>query len=294
MTFLHRRTVLRAAAGGALAGAGAVGCGRSDGDEVRAADPSARAPAPSAPASAPSPAPPRSHAPSPRPSPPAPRFPALVGPVAPGVSALPPLPPLLPAQIEYGPRKGSAVALTFHGQGDPKGVAALLAEVERAGARVTVLAVGSWLDAEPRMARRVLDGGHELGNHTMRHLDICAMGERAATAEIVQCAERLRRLTGGIGRWFRPSRARLATERVVRLARQAGYPHVLSYDVDSLDHTDPGAEVVRRTVLGAVRPGSVVSLHFGHAGTVAALPAILDGLHRRGLRAVTTTELLTR
>ncbi|PAU47009.1 polysaccharide deacetylase [Streptomyces albireticuli] len=217
-----------------------------------------------------------------------------MGPVAPGASALPPLPPLLPPQIEYGPREGSAVALTFHGQGDPKGVTALLAEAERAGARVTVLAVGSWLDAEPRMARRVLDGGHELGNHTMRHLDICKMGERAARAEIVQCAERLRGLTGGIGRWFRPSRARLATERVVRLARQAGYPHVLSYDVDSLDHTDPGAEAVRRTVLGAVRPGSVVSLHFGHAGTVAALPAILDGLHRRGLRAVTTTELLTR
>ncbi|ARZ71081.1 polysaccharide deacetylase [Streptomyces albireticuli] len=286
MTFLHRRTVLRAAAGGALAGAGAVGCGRSDGDEVRAADPSARAPASHASASAPSPA-----ASSP---PPGPRAPALVGPVAPGVSALPPLPPLLPPQIEYGSRKGSAVALTFHGQGDPKGVTALLAEAERAGARVTVLAVGSWLDAEPRMARRVLDGGHELGNHTMHHLDICTMGERAATAEIVQCAERLRRLTGGIGRWFRPSRARLATDRVVRLARKAGYPHVLSYDVDSLDHTDPGAEAVRRTVLGAVRPGSVVSLHFGHAGTVAALPAILDGLHRRGLRAVTTTELLTR
>ncbi|MFE0046886.1 polysaccharide deacetylase family protein [Streptomyces albireticuli] len=291
MTFLHRRTVLRAAAAGALAGAGAVGCGRSDGGEVRAADPSARAPAPpggaaaSSPVSSPSTSLPRvSRAPAP----------SLVGPVAPGASALPPLPPLLPPQIEYGPRKGSAVALTFHGQGDPKGVTALLAEAERAGARVTVLAVGSWLDAEPRMARRVLDGGHELGNHTMRHLDICKMGERAARAEIVQCAERLRGLTGGIGRWFRPSRARLATERVVRLARQAGYPHVLSYDVDSLDHTDPGAEAVRRTVLGAVRPGSVVSLHFGHAGTVAALPAILDGLHRRGLRAVTTTELLTR
>ncbi|MBT2385591.1 polysaccharide deacetylase family protein, partial [Streptomyces sp. ISL-11] len=204
------------------------------------------------------------------------------------------LPAGLPAQIEHGPRKGNAVALTFHGQGARKSATALLAEAERAGARVTVLAVGAWLDAEPQMARRILDGGHELGNHTMRHLDICKMAPKAAAAEITQCADRLRRLTGGIGRWFRPSRARLATDGVVRLARRAGYPHVLSYDVDSLDFTDPGAEAVRRSVLGAVRPGSVVSLHFGHAGTVAALPAILDGLHRRGLRAVTTTELLTR
>ncbi|MFF4407069.1 polysaccharide deacetylase family protein [Streptomyces sp. NPDC001404] len=266
MTFLHRRTVLRAAAGGALAGAagaGVSGC-HEDGTPPHAQ-------------------PSRSPAAKPRVS---------VPPGAPPV--LPRLPAGLPAQIEHGPRQGHGVALTFHGRGDAKSALALLSEVERAGARVTVLAVGDWLDAQPQMARRVLDGGHELGNHTMRHLSICSMGAKAAYAEITECADRLRRLTGGIGRWFRPSRARRATDQVAQLARKAGYPHVLSYDVDSLDFTDPGAEAVRRTVLNAVRPGSVVSLHFGHPGTVAALPAILDGLHRRGLRAVTTTELLTR
>ncbi|MEU4213305.1 polysaccharide deacetylase family protein [Streptomyces sp. NPDC026206] len=272
MTFLHRRTVLRAAAGGALAGAAGAAAAGCDGERP------ARGVRPSQPQRTPSP---------------------TGSPRGAGVPPGPPLllsrlPPGLPAQIDHGPRRGRAVALTFHGRGDAKSATALLAEAERAGARVTVLAVGDWLDAEPRMARRVLDGGHELGNHTMRHLNICSMPAKAAYAEITECAERLRRLTGGIGRWFRPSRAQRATDQVVRLARKAGYPHILSYDVDSLDFTDPGAEAVRRTVLSAVRPGSVVSLHFGHAGTVAALPAILDGLHRRGLRAVTTTELLTR
>jgi peptidoglycan/xylan/chitin deacetylase (PgdA/CDA1 family) len=114
-----------------------------------------------------------------------------------------------------------------------------------------------------------------------------------ASAEITGCAERLRRLTGSQGRWFRPSQARLTTPLVVRLARQAGYPHLLSYDVDPLDYTDPGADQVRAAVAAQARNGSVVSLHFGHAGTVTALPGILDDLHRRGLRAVTTTELLT-
>jgi peptidoglycan/xylan/chitin deacetylase (PgdA/CDA1 family) len=68
----------------------------------------------------------------------------------------------------------------------------------------------------------------------------------------------------------------------------------LSYDVDSLDHGDPGAESVCRTVLSTVRPGSVVSMHMGCNGTLAALPAILDELHRRGLEAVTATRLLRR
>jgi hypothetical protein len=35
-----------------------------------------------------------------------------------------------------------------------------------------------------------------------------------------------------------------------------------------------------------------VSLHFGHQGTIDALPAILDDLNRRGLRPVTLSQLL--
>ncbi|MFI1202227.1 polysaccharide deacetylase family protein [Streptomyces sp. NPDC020883] len=263
MTSLDRRSVLRAAAGALVSGCDRQRSADSAATAARAAD---------------GPSPQGTGRPAPA------RHPAARPPTrAPG----------LPPEIDHGPRNGHAVALTFHGRGDPGLAKALLGEAERAGARVTVLAVGDWLDEQPAMARRVLDGGHELGNHTMHHRNICALPADAAYAEIRQCADRLQKLTGSIGSWFRPSQTRRATGQVIQLARRAGYPHVLSYDVDSLDANDPGAPAVQRTVLDGIRPGSVVSLHLGHAGTVAALPPILDGLRRRGLRAVTTTELVT-
>lgn len=212
---------------------------------------------------------------------------------APNADALPRLAAGLPFEISTGPRTRPAVALTFHGQGDPAIADALLAEAARADARITVLAVGSWLDEQPQMAHRILDGGHELGNHTQTHRSISTMDAGAAYQEIARCAERLKQLTGTAGRWFRPSQAMDCTATVADQARRAGYSHCLGYDLDSLDYTDPGPAAVTRTVLDAVRPGSVVSMHFGHPGTVAALPAILDGLHRRGLRAVTTSELFS-
>ncbi|MFD8415352.1 polysaccharide deacetylase family protein, partial [Streptomyces sp. NPDC059650] len=198
-----------------------------------------------------------------------------------------------PEEIVHGPRDRPRVALTFHGNGDPATARSVLAEAERAGARVTVLAIGAWLDTYPDIARRVLAGGHELGNHTQRHLAVNAMAEAEAYAEITACAQRLKRLTGSIGTWFRPSQTQHATPLVRKLARRAGYPHVLSYDVDSLDFTSPGAAAVIRTVTGTIRSGSVVSLHFGYADTVDAMPPLLEELARRELRAVTTTELLT-
>jgi peptidoglycan/xylan/chitin deacetylase (PgdA/CDA1 family) len=196
-------------------------------------------------------------------------------------------------QVAHGPRDRPQVALTFHGQGPVPIAEALLAEAERAGARLSVLAVGTWLEQYPQIAQRILRGGHDLGNHTMHHLDIAAMDASAAYAEIAGCARRLRTLTGSEGRWFRPSQTQYATPLIEREARRAGYPTCVSYDVDSLDYTDPGPDAVVSAVLAKARPGSIVSLHFGHPGTVTALPAILHGLAGRGLRPVTLTSLLS-
>jgi peptidoglycan/xylan/chitin deacetylase (PgdA/CDA1 family) len=183
------------------------------------------------------------------------------------------------------------VALTFHGQGDPALARQLLAELERGGARVTVFAVGTWLADQPAMAGRVLDGGHELGNHTENHGNISRMTPAEAFGEIDACAQRIRKLTGSIGTWFRPSQTQHANAVIRAQANRVGYPTCVSYDVDPLDYTDPGSSAVQAT-LRQVRPGSIVSLHFGHRDTLAAIGPILDGLRQRGLHAVTMKELM--
>ncbi|MFB6892563.1 polysaccharide deacetylase family protein [Kitasatospora sp. NPDC056327] len=224
--------------------------------------------------------------------------PAGASPAGPAAPTAPPAPPVLPAlapgtpvEVAYGPRTGRNVALTFHGSGDPALATALLETAERRGVGLTVLAVGSWLDQQPQMARRILDGGHELGNHTQNHGSISTMAPDRAREEIAQCAERLLRLTGSIGRWFRPSAAQYATPMVREQARAVGYEHVLSFDVDPRDYADPSAAELRRRVLGSVRGGSVVALHLGHRCTVEALPGILDGLAGAGLTPVTASRL---
>ncbi|MGW2372583.1 MULTISPECIES: polysaccharide deacetylase family protein [Kitasatospora] len=235
---------------------------------------------------------------------PAPTTPTPTGtatPAAPQASAqasAPPTPPVLaplaagtPYEVVHGPRTAKNVALTCHGSGDPKLATALLEAAEQRGAKLTVLAVGSWLDQQPQMVQRILDGGHELGNHTQNHLNISAMTPDQARAEIAQCADRLKALTGSIGRWFRPSAAQYATSMVADQAKAVGYEHVLSYDVDPRDYSDPTAAELQRRVLGAVRGGSVVALHMGHQCTIDALPAILDGLAKAGLKPVTASQL---
>jgi peptidoglycan/xylan/chitin deacetylase (PgdA/CDA1 family) len=233
---------------------------------------------------------------------------AVCGAVACGVAETPVVPPPPPrgaptsppppAPAPDGPARelvhatsGRAeVALTFHGAGDPGLARSVLTTLADRGAAVTVLAVGTWLAQSPDVAKIVTEHGHELGNHTWSHPTLAGMSTAAVRTEIERCRDRIAALTGGPGAFFRPSAAQHATPEVLRLAGAAGYPTVLSYDVDSRDFTDPGPVAIRGAVAKA-RAGSVVSMHLGHPGTLAALPGLLSDLAARGLRPITASAL---
>jgi peptidoglycan/xylan/chitin deacetylase (PgdA/CDA1 family) len=195
-------------------------------------------------------------------------------------------------EVRHGDRSSVRVALTFHGAGDVSLAEQLLDQLEQRDVQGTVMAVGTWLRAEPQMARRIIRGGHDLGNHTLHHYPMRDLGARAAFDEVEGCASVLQHTSGGRGTWFRASGTRVTTPTIRRAAARAGYAQCISYDVDGLDWQDPPAPTVVRAVLDGTRGGSIISLHLGHRVTVAALPEILDGLRARSLRPVTLTQLL--
>lgn len=201
--------------------------------------------------------------------------------------------PLGPARyLANGDRAGAQVALTFHASGDPALAQQLLDVVARAGVPITVFGVGQWMAAHPELVARIVHDGHELANHTLTHQAMGPLDADQVHDEVVGCADVLQRLTGSITAWFRPSGIAVPTATILDQAGRAGYPVSVGYDVDSLDFQDPGAAAVQANVLDHVQPGSIVSLHFGHQGTIEAFGAVVDGLHGRRLEPVTVTRLL--
>jgi peptidoglycan/xylan/chitin deacetylase (PgdA/CDA1 family) len=209
----------------------------------------------------------------------------------PPVASASPTPTGPALEYVHGPRTRAEVALTFHGAGDPGLARELLALLAGRRTTVTVMVVGTWLSANPSMAAAISEAGHELGNHTWSHPDLSTLNEAAVRTEIARCRDLLVSLTGSAGALFRQSAAQYSTPLIRSVAGSLGYQSCLSYDVDSLDWTDPGAATVRRSVASATA-GSVVSLHLGHQVTLDALPGILDDLTARGLTPVTASRLL--
>ena len=194
--------------------------------------------------------------------------------------------------ISHGSRSVPKVALTFHGAGDLKIAHSLLNILNSTKTPVTVFAVGTFLASEPAIAKTILDGGHDLGNHTMTHTQMKTISATRVDAEIAGCANELKKLIGNHGKWFRPSGTQYSTALIRKTALKYGYKNCISYDVDSHDYQDPGKAAVLKNVAKDVKNGSIISLHFGHQNTIDALPTLIENLHANGLTPVTLTELL--
>jgi peptidoglycan/xylan/chitin deacetylase (PgdA/CDA1 family) len=218
-----------------------------------------------------------------------------VRPTTPGVAESTGTPATRPGgpavQVARASTGRAQVALTFHGAGDLTIARQIHDVLGAAGAKATIMAVGTWLAGRPDGIRMFHDSGHDIGNHTWSHGIMADMSAGATLTEIERCRDKLVDLVGTTGAFFRQSSAQTATERELVEAGIAGYHRVLSYDIDGLDWKDPGPATIRSAVAAATA-GSIVSLHLGHQGTVTALPGILADLTARGLTPVTATELL--
>ena len=194
--------------------------------------------------------------------------------------------------VDHGDPNSDMVALTFHLSGAAGTVTDLLDLLQKRAVTVTAFAVGKWITANPVITKRVVSAGHELGNHTEHHLDMGRLTAQQLRDEIVECGQAITPFIGSIGRWFRPSATVVPGAAILKAAGEAGYPVSVGYDIDSVDNKDPGAAAIIANVKPKLHGGAIVSLHFGHRGTIEALPHILDELAARKLRPVTVGTLL--
>ena len=182
------------------------------------------------------------------------------------------------------------VALTLDDGPDPRTTPAILAELERHGARATFFLIGERVRRREALVRRLIDGGHEIGNHFMRDRPTVLLDP----AELARDLEEWRTLLAPFGpvRWARPGSGWYSARVLAALARH-DYRCALG-SVYPYDATVPSSDFAVGHILRNVRPGAIIVLHdHGEQGrrTTRTLRTVLPELRRRGYRVVTLGEL---
>jgi peptidoglycan/xylan/chitin deacetylase (PgdA/CDA1 family) len=188
------------------------------------------------------------------------------------------------------PKVERAVALTFDDGPSPQDTPRILAILRRLHVRATFFVIGYLVDWYPDVVAREHAAGMAIGNHTYNHPEVPPFNQlprRLLEDEIALGAQSLARV-GITTRLLRPPAGSTSAE-VVRAAEAAG-ERVVLWSVDPTDwRSDLTAAEIKRRVLSAVRPGSIVLLHDGggnRSATIAALPGIIKGIRHKHLRLV--------
>jgi peptidoglycan-N-acetylglucosamine deacetylase len=213
-----------------------------------------------------------------------------VGAEAPAGAALVP-PPTPGAPMALGPEPpprpdNRTVALTFDDGPSPY-TAGILAVLRRHGVPATFCMLGEQAQRYPTLARRVIDEGHMVCNHSRDHRDMARLAEKPARREVVS-AERQIRDAAGVA----PGQFRFPYGSSGALARRVvhGYGmRMLGWDVDPQDWKCPPAATITKRIVRHVRAGSIVLMHDGggdRSRTVASLDATIRLLDKRGYRFV--------
>lgn len=179
------------------------------------------------------------------------------------------------------------VALTFDDGPSPVYTPQILRILARARAPASFEIIGLHGAAYPGILRAENAAGMALVNHTWTHADLAALPARRWPAEVDQTSRLLRGVTAHPVRCLRPPYGR--TDRAVDAQLRSRGLAELDWDLDPSDYLRPGAAVIDRRVLSALRPGAIVIMHDGggnRSQTVAALPAIIRGIRAAGYQIV--------
>jgi peptidoglycan/xylan/chitin deacetylase (PgdA/CDA1 family) len=183
------------------------------------------------------------------------------------------------------------VALTFDDGPHPGLTPQLLDLLKANGIRATFYPIGYRVARFPDLVARMAAEGHEIGNHTWSHPSLMGYSDGAVLNQVDRATEAIRAATGLTPVTMRPPYGNFYPRQRLMLHRARGLPTVL-WSVDPEDWRQPGSAEVANRIVSRSRPGDVVLAHDIHAATVRAMPSVIAGLHARGFRFVTVSELI--
>ncbi len=193
------------------------------------------------------------------------------------------------------------VALTFDDGPDPAYTPHVLDLLEQLQARATFFEVGINAIAHTDLVHRQIAAGHTIGNHTRTHADLEQLTPSETVAEIDGGADDIEAAGARRPTLFRPPKG--LTDSIVGVFADAEHYRTIFWDA-AVEHyvLHLGVPGGIELLLAKIRRGSIILAHDGghtpgrptvaRATTMAALPLLLDGLARLGLRVVDVPTLL--
>ena len=187
-----------------------------------------------------------------------------------------------------------SIYLTFDAGYENGNTGPILDALKKHNAPATFFVVGTYIESEPELIKRMAEEGHTVGNHTWHHPDMSAISTMDAfKKELVDVEDIYRDVTGQeMTKFYRPPQGKYNEENL-KMAQQLGYKTFfwsLAY-VDWYEDDQPTQEEAFEKLLGRIHPGAIVLLHSTSSTNAQILDELLTRWEEMGYTVKPLTEL---
>lgn len=153
-------------------------------------------------------------------------------------------------------------------------------------AKVTFYVVGDRVNTYASEMRRMVNEGHEVGNHTMNHKILTKIGAAEIASQIEKCNQAVQNVTG-----IRPRTVRLPGGGKNSTVLASISQPIILWNLDTLDWKHRNAATSVQKVLSSVKDGDVILMHELYTASADAACQLIPELTARGYQLVTVSEL---
>lgn len=184
--------------------------------------------------------------------------------------------------------------LTFDAGYENGNTASILDTLKKHNVSATFFVVGTYIESEPELVKRMAQEGHIVGNHTWHHPDMSQIATMDAfKKELVDVEDAYRDATGEeMTKFYRPPQGKYS-ESNLKMAQELGYKTFfwsLAY-VDWYDNDQPTKEEAFEKLLGRIHPGAIVLLHSTSDTNAQILDELIQKWEEMGYTIRPLTEL---
>ncbi len=179
----------------------------------------------------------------------------------------------------------SVVFLTFDLLWQKDHLEDILAFLDERGIKAIFFVTGEWIKKNHQEAQKIIDHGHQLGNHTFSHGKLLLMTEEEIIEEISKFNKLCNELLNYNPTFFRPPYGEY-NARIVRIAREQNLFTLLwSINVKTLSERE--TELIISHLEECLHDGAILLCHTSSPKILLTLPKVIDFIEWKGCKVET-------
>ena len=181
------------------------------------------------------------------------------------------------------------IALTFDDGPKTSVTGRILDSLQANGGRATFFMLGSNVNANAGVIKRMVDQGCEVANHTHDHKYLTKIGAEGIVSQVGSTNQKIQAVCGVSPVLMRPPGGYIDAASLNVLGSM-GMPAIM-WSIDTRDWQHRNAQRTIDTVLSQVKDGDIILMHDIYSTTADAAVVLIPELTARGYQLVTVSEL---